>query len=162
MTTGSLEHHLNKTREESHRIAEDYWRKFSRIKPYMAEVIEGCKQRGYVTYWSGRIWKEENESDMYKAVNALVQGGGADLLATAAMRVQKYLDAEGAGGIVNFVHDELISEVPTEMVMKIAPEISRIQEVEDLFQAPFLTDSKVGSSYGSLEKLSKWKEKHGG
>lgn len=163
MTTGSLEHRLNKTREESHRIAQQYWARFPRIQPYMKEVIEQCRKQGYVRYWSSRIWREENEQDQYRAVNAIVQGGGADLLMTAALRVQKYLDSLGCGAhIVNFVHDELISEVPVDLIEEVAPKLQQIQEVEDLFQAPFLTEAKVGSNYGQLIKYAKWKEQRNG
>ena len=34
-----------------------------------------------------------------------------------------------------------------------AIEVSKIMEVEDLFDLPFLVTCKVGSSYGTLEKF---------
>lgn len=155
MTTGGLQFKLEMTREQAVKVSEDYWSRFPRIKPWMMEVINYCRKNGYVKYWSNRIWREEQESQFYKSANALIQGGCADLLSIAVIRVFKWLQSKGKnwGRIVNLVHDEIIVEIPENSVISAAIEMAKIMEVEDLFSIPFLVDCKMGDSYGRLEKL---------
>ena len=152
-STGSLQFRLGISREESLDVAEKYWQAFPRVKPWMEEVQKECATFSYVTYWSGRIWREDNPQFMYKGVNALIQGGMADMLAISEMRVSRWLKEHPVGRIVNIIHDEFLMEIETEQVEFAARNISKIMEVEDLFNLPFTTSCKVGSTYGSLVEL---------
>lgn len=154
MTTGSLQMRLNKTQEEAKQIVGAYMARFPRIKPFLQECINHIKKQGYVRYWSGRIWREEQEIEAYKSANALVQGGSADLMAVAAMRCQEWLDKHSPEScIVNIIHDELLFEVPTGEVEALAPQLIKIMEVEDLLGIPFATEAKWGHSFGNMQKL---------
>lgn len=153
MTRGSLQFKLELPREKAEKIADDYWNRFPRIRPWMFEVIQEVKENGFVRYWSGRIWREEEEQYMYRAANAAIQGGCADLLSIAVIRVQNWLDKKGWGKIVNLVHDEIIVEVPNDKLEEAVKEMAEIMLVPDLFDMPFLVDAKVGNSYGSMEKM---------
>lgn len=153
MTIGSLQYKLNMTRKEAIVVCDQYWKQFPRIKPWLNDVVDECKKWGYVRYWSGRIWREDNQIDMYKGANALIQGGCADLLSIAAIRTAKWLkNRSSQHGIVSLVHDELIMEVPDEDVAETSNAVSEIMRVPDLFGIPFATDAKWGKSYGTLEK----------
>lgn len=156
-TTGSLKEKLNMSFAEADAIAQSYWRRFPRIKPFLKETIKECDKRGFIRYWSGRIWREDNPEFTYKGTNAQVQGGAADLISIAAMRCQEALDQDGSGGrVMNIVHDEILFEVPTPEVRRLEPILARTMEVEDLFDVPFQTDSKAGPSYGQLTSFEKW------
>lgn len=152
MTTGSLEHRLNKPRDEAIKIAEDYWAAFPRIQPWLREVMETVAQDGYVRYWSGRIWREEDPDMFYKGANAQIQGGSADLMSIALMRADQVLEKQGWGHLVSIIHDECLFEILDEYVEICVPILARVMECPDLFDLPFATDAKVGPSYGSLEK----------
>lgn len=157
-TTGSLKEKLNMTFREADAIAQSYWQRFPRIRPFLKETIKECDKVGFIRYWSGRIWREDNPEFTYKGTNAQVQGGAADLMSIAAMRCQDVLDKDGTGGrIMNIVHDEILFQVPTEHVRRLEPILAKTMEVEDLFDGvPFQTDSKAGPSYGSLTKFEEW------
>ena len=154
MTTGSLQYRLNMSRQESLQIADQYWRAFPRVRPWMLEVIEECKQNGYVVYWSKRRWHETDPKYFYRAVNALVQGGSHDLLMTAVNRLAPWLQKTyGAGArIINLVHDEVVLECDAAILPELIPQSQRILEISDLFGQPFFTDAKMGHRFGSLEK----------
>lgn len=63
----------------------------------------------YILTKGGRRFSVANDQELYKCVNGLMQGSGADILADAILR----LDALGYGdNIVLPVHDELIFEFP--------------------------------------------------
>lgn len=157
MSAGSLMFKLNMTREGATKVTEDYWRAFPRTKPWMHEIMKECETYGYVRYWSGRIWREDEPNMYFKGVNAAIQGGCADLLSVAAMRVDRWLKArpKGYGHIVSLIHDELLMEIREDVLLEAATELGIIMQVPDLMGIPFLTDAKVGDSYGNLEKLKK-------
>lgn len=156
MTLGSLQYKLNMTRVQAAKVTDQYWAQFPRIKPWMGEVIDSCKLHGYLRYWSGRLWREDNPIDMYKGCNALIQGGCSDLLSIAVIRVDNWCKSMGSDfNIVNMVHDETITEVPKNKIIASAREIARIMEVPDILDIPFATDCKVGTSYGDMIKVGK-------
>lgn len=92
---------------------------------------------------------------MYKAGNALIQGGSHDLLMTAVGRIMDFLDTKYPEvRLVSLVHDEMDFEIPEEMMEEVLPQIQETSEVTDLFDMPFFTDIKVGRNYGVMEE---WK-----
>jgi DNA polymerase I-like protein with 3'-5' exonuclease and polymerase domains len=98
---------------------------------------------------------------MYKGANALIQGGMADMLSVAEIRVTRWFGEHPVGRVVNIVHDELLFEVEQDKVEFVADHLSSIMCVEDLFDLPFYTSCKAGPSYGSLvamiEQDGHWK-----
>lgn len=156
MTIGSLQYKLNMTRFEAAKITDQYWAQFPRIKPWMGEIVDSCRTFEYLRYWSGRLWREEDVVDMYKGCNALIQGGCADLLSIAAMRVDKWCHEQGPEYfMINLVHDETITEVPLDEIIRSARNVGTIMQVPDLLDIPFATDCKVGRGYGDMEKINK-------
>lgn len=150
MTTGSLEHKLGMTRAQAQQVISDYWTTFPRIRPTLFETIEACKADGMIRYWSGRIWREETEMFMYKGMNAQVQGGSADLLSIAAIRVHKYFQETDRGNILSFVYDELLMEVKKETAVPAANRIADMMQIPDVLDLAFLTDCKMGTTYGNM------------
>ena len=153
MTIGSLQYRLNITPEESQEIAQQYFDKFPRIQPWLNEVIRKCTTQGYVRYWSGRIWREDDPIHTYKGANAQIQGGAADFMSIVLLRADQVLTAQDWGNIVSIVHDEAIFEIKDEHVETASKVLSRVMEGEDIFGLPFATDVKIGKSYGSLKEI---------
>lgn len=158
MTVGSLMYKLNMDRNRAMEVIHQYKSYFPRIDPWMYEIIEDCRVHGYVRYWSGRIWREEDPIYFYRGCNALIQGGAADMLSIAALRVSKWCKSQDNPlnyNIVNLVHDEIITEVPDWDVERCAKEISELMQVPDIFGIPFVTDAKWGRTYGDIVKPGK-------
>jgi DNA polymerase-1 len=156
MTMGSLRHRLNLTLEEARKITSDYWTTFPTIRPWLFGVVEECKRNRYLRYWSGRIWREQDESKMYKGANALIQGGCADLLSVAVLRLHAWIRQQNLPiRVVNLIHDEVLLDLPAELAEDpaIRQQIKKIMEVEDIFGIPFIVDFKIGDSYGNLRSI---------
>ena len=153
MTTGSLQFRLNMTKEQAYGVTDQYWGAFPRVQPWLREVARECRANGFVRYWSGRIWREELDMFMYKAANALIQGGCADLLSVAVIRSDEYLRRNSCGGIVDIIHDEILFEIPEAEVGDHSRNLAHLMEVPDLLDIPFFTDIKIGPSYGDLAKV---------
>jgi hypothetical protein len=124
----------------------------------MSEIIENCKSFGHVRYWSGRLWWEEDSTYFYRGCNALIQGGAADMLSIAAIRVSEWCkkqDHPEDYHLVNLVHDEVIFEIPEDQVDRCIAELEPIMQVSDLFGIPFTVESKTGPTYGDIVKKGK-------
>lgn len=151
MTTGSLQFKLNMTKQQAHQITQQYWDTFPRIQPWLQETVRSCRDLGYVRYWSGRRWVEEDESYMYKGANAMIQGGCADLLSIAALRSREWVEEYDAR-IINLVHDEIIFEVPEEHAAAVARRSRETMAMPDIFDIEWKTGTKVGYTYGDQHK----------
>jgi DNA polymerase-1 len=152
MTTGSLQYKLNKTAEEAQEIAQQYWNTFPRIQPWLNEVIKTGVRQGFVRYWSGRIWREDDPLKCYKGANAQIQGGAADFMSVAVMRADQILATQDWGGLYSIIHDEAIFEVKNEAVEEVSSVLAKVMECEDIFNLPFVADVKIGKSYGTMGK----------
>ena len=158
MTVGSLQYKLNMDRSRALEVINQYKSYFPRIDPWMYEIIENCRTYGYVRYWSGRLWREEDPTYFYRGCNALIQGGAADMLSIAALRVSEWCKNQSNPedyNIVNLVHDEIILEVPELDIDRCAEEVSTIMQVPDIFNIPFKTEPKWGRTYGDIVKKGK-------
>jgi DNA polymerase-1 len=153
MTTGSLQYKLNKTPEEAQKIAQQYWQTFPRIQPWLNQVIRKGTKQGFIRYWNGRLWREDDHLKMYKGANAQIQGGAAGIMSLAIVRADKIISAQKWGYVLSIVHDEAIFEIKDEYVEEAVPVLLRVMEVDDLFNLPFNAEAKVGKSYGTLEKI---------
>ncbi len=152
MKTGSLQFRLNKTKEEADVIVNQYWGTFPRVLPWLRETVRAMEKRQYIRYWSGRIWREDDDQNYYKGANAQVQGGAADLVQLAVIRAQTVLNYQGWGSVASIIHDEIMCEVKDEYIPLAAPVLVRIMELEDIFGLPFRAEAKLGKTYGDMEE----------
>ena len=91
----------------------------------MDECEQAIRKKGYVQDMFGRRYHVSRRK-AYKAVNALVQGGCAQVLKIALIKVERYLTEEAPtwqgkrAHVLMLLHDELILEMPKRMptVMK--------------------------------------------
>lgn len=106
-----------------------YYQQFNGITQWKREIISIGKRKGYVSTMSGRrrrLPDLTSDDDMDRsraerqAVNAVVQGSAADICKQAMVDVHRLLDGTGAKLIVQ-VHDELIAEVPEDLVEELTP-----------------------------------------
>lgn len=162
MTLGSLMFKMDMTHDQAQKIVDDYYATFPRIQPYLHEKIAECQKYGYVRYWSGRIWREDNPQFFYKAANADIQGGCFDVLSVAAIRVNQWIKDSGLQDrvhIVNYIHDEIMLEADDneEMIDLVVQNLTRIMMLPDLFDIPWFNEPKIGYSYGEFgEYVKPW------
>jgi DNA polymerase I len=153
MTTGSLKFRLNKTEEEADEITSKYWGTFPRVQPWLQETVRNMEATHKVRYWSGRIWREDEQENFYKGCNAQIQGGAADLIKLAVIRAQHICTYQGWGSVVSIIHDEIMAEIKDEYVEQSIPVLLRVMELEDVFGLPFKAEAKIGKSYGDLHEI---------
>lgn len=140
--------------ERVDKVYADYFDAFPGLKPWMEQVTRSIEANGYIRYWSGRIWRTVWPTDAYKGVNAVIQGGCADLVSLAVSRLQAVLQAQGWGSVVSIIHDEIIAEIKDEYIADALPVIAAIMEVPDALGVPFAAECKVGTRYGAMTTVS--------
>lgn len=138
-----------------------YFARYPEIRGYMDETKETAKKRGYVTTFMGRRCFVGGFGDRNPAmrgfaeraaINAPIQGGAADIIKRAMIRLPDALKEEGlVARMLLQVHDELVFEVPQAEVDATAAVVKRVMEGAASLDVPLLVE--VGTA-------ANWAEAH--
>jgi DNA polymerase-1 len=127
------------------------------VASYMARTREMARTQGYVdTVFGRRLWLPEIRSSQAAhrqgaeraAINAPMQGSAADLIKSAMIAVQGWLDAEGLQTrLLMQVHDELVLEVPDGELARVRAELPRLMTDWATLRVPLVVDVGVGANW---------------
>lgn len=92
------------------RIKASIFQSAPKIEPLINKVMRTAELRGYIFNWFGRRSYFPNRRMAYKAPNALIQGGCADILKIAMNRCDEFLK-NYRSRMVMTIHDELVFEI---------------------------------------------------
>tara|TARA_R110002020_G_scaffold404912_1_gene614991 strand:- start:33372 stop:35225 length:1854 start_codon:yes stop_codon:yes gene_type:complete len=140
---------FNVSIEQAKALREKFYRKYPRFR----RLDQACRMKAAETrklkLWSGRVRHFRSSSDSYKAMNALLQGGAADIVERVWVYVMENLDNEDCRCLLQ-VHDALVFEVREELAdlyrQKIEDVMSDINGIcapgatEPLFPVKFAVD----------------------
>ncbi|MBI4087001.1 hypothetical protein HY416_03420 [Candidatus Kaiserbacteria bacterium] len=156
-------------RAEAQEFLTAYFHTFTTLAQYLEDVKSAARKLGYTeTFFGRRRYFEGIRSSLpfirasaeRMALNAPIQGTAADVIRIAMVRVDKYLTEaklEDDVRMILQVHDELIFEVKQSRVAEVAPKLKEIMEQafpeRDAKGVPLVAEAKVGTNWGTLEKL---------
>jgi DNA polymerase-1 len=103
-----------------------YFSKLPKVEQFISQVKAVAITRGFVCNWMGRKSHFPDPKWAYKAPNALIQGGSADIVKKAMVDIHEFLRNKKSRMVLQ-VHDEIIFEIPKEEY-SIVPELKRIME----------------------------------
>ena len=136
---------------------EAYFERFPGIRDYMEITKETCRKQGYVTTLFGRRCHLPGINDKNPArrgfneraaINAPLQGGAADIIKRAMIRMPAALEVAGLRArMLLQVHDELIFEVPDDEVEATAPVVKAVMEGAAHLSVPLVVDTGVADSW---------------
>lgn len=95
------------------------YRRFRKLDMACRQKVEDTKK---LKLWSGRIRHFKRAEDSYKAMNALLQGGAADIVERVWVHVMEHLDNEDCRTLLQ-VHDALVFEVREDLALEYAKKI---------------------------------------
>ncbi len=179
MGVSALKVNLGTDRKEAQKFYDDYFTKFKTLAEYLDAVKSDAVRTGYTeTLFGRRRYFEGIKSKLpfiramaeRMAINAPIQGTGADIVKLAMIKVEEFLNTtapspsltkEGKGKsdvhLLLQVHDELVYEMPTDMVEKMVPKIKDCMEnVTDLEKTKGVVcqvEYKVGDNWGEMENM---------
>lgn len=134
---------------EAKDLIDKYFDGFPDLGAWRKEALQAPRKRGYLRTRLGRRLACSGDKDVGPlALNFPVQGGGADLIKRAAVRVERALAEAGLDAqLVNMIHDELLLEAAIEDGPAVASRVAHEMVVagEELFkEVPMAVDASVG------------------
>lgn len=131
-----------------------YFSKLPKVEDFIKRVIDVTRTRGYIYNWAGRrFWCPDREF-AYKFPNRIIQGGGADIMKKAMVRINsEILEKRGSRSTIALtVHDELVFYIHNEEISFIDDIKKIMEEVYPHKSLPMRVDiSHSWENLGSLQ-----------
>ncbi len=136
---------------------EAYFEKYPGIRKYMDDTIAHAKSHGYVETLYGRRCHTPEINDRQPnrrgfaeraAINAPIQGGAADIIKRAMIKLPDALTDAGLNArMLLQVHDELIFEVPDAEMDKTMALVKQVMEGAAHLSVPLVVDAGTGVNW---------------
>lgn len=169
MGVTALQKNIGTNREEAQQFLDGYFNNFSGLAEYLEKVKRETVQKGYTeTFFGRRRYFPDIHSKLpfmkasaeRMAVNAPIQGTGADITKLAMIEVDKFLEQKNLKEDVKLllqVHDELVYEIKENTIDSIAPEIKKMmEEVIDpkkTYGIICVAEASVGDNWAETKKI---------
>ena len=142
---------------EARRYIEAYFLRYPEIRTYMDRTIAEAKAAGFVlTPFGRRCWiagiADKNPARRgyaeRQAINAPLQGGAADVIKRAMVKLPQALHAAGLKArMLLQVHDELLFEVPEAEAAATASLAKQVMEAAASLSVPLVVETGTGHSW---------------
>lgn len=153
-----LARQLDISRTEAKEFIDAYFEHYPGIRAYMDDTIRDAQDNGYVATLFGRKCHTPSINDKNPmrrglseraAINAPIQGGAADIIKRAMIRLPAAIEASGLSiRMLLQVHDELVFEVPEADVAAATTLIKDIMENAAELSVPLTVDIGTGLNWG--------------
>jgi len=152
-----LARQLGIPRSEAGAYIKAYFERYPGIRDYMERTKAEARAQGYVTTLFGRKCHLRGINDRNPAlksfaeraaINAPLQGGAADIIKRAMLRLPGALvDAGLSARMLLQVHDELVFEVPEAEVDDTAALVKKVMGSAASLEVPLVLDTGVGYNW---------------
>jgi DNA polymerase-1 len=136
-----------------------YFQRYPGIRDYMERTKDYARKHGFVKTPFGRKIHLKHINDKAAAmrafheraaINAPLQGGAADIIKRAMIRLPQALkDAHLESRMLLQVHDELLFEVPDKEVDKTAAVARKVMEAAARLSVPLVVETGVGTNWAA-------------
>ena len=147
--------------EEGQRFIETYFSKYPGIRQYIDSIKEQVRELGYVaTVLGRRRYIPEVNASNYSvrqgaeraAVNMPIQGGAADIMKLAMIRMHRRMAEEALRArMLLQVHDELVFEAPVDELELLQDIVLQEMPLALELSVPLKVDLKTGYTWGDME-----------
>ena len=161
MGSRSLAEAIGVSNEEADAYLREYLTDFPGIEDYRHRLAEEARKTGYVKTLFGRRRYFQNLRSTFAyvrseaermAINAPIQGTGADLIKRAAIEISHKLENDNVRMLLQ-VHDELLFEIKSDMIPEIAPKIRAVMERVPELSVPVVVDVKRGPNWQDMNMV---------
>jgi len=148
---------------------EEYFIVYKEVKKFIDKSIASARKKGYAeTLFNRRRYLPEINSSVMQvrkaaermAINMPLQGTAADMIKIAMIEIYSRINREYKTNtresdvkMLLQVHDELLFEVKSDKVDKVAGEIKKIMENVIKLKVPVIVDAKVGSNWREMKEV---------
>jgi DNA polymerase I len=140
-----------------------YHETFPHIKEYVDSTLNQARKQGYVNTLYGRkrffpdmhgLSHNERQALEREAINMPIQGGNADLIKIAMIRIHHAIEEMHLKTrMILQVHDELVFEVPIEELEHIKNLVKSLMEGVARLDVPIKVEMKVGKNWYEAETM---------
>ena len=140
-----------------------YHETFPHIKDYVDSTLNQARKQGYVNTLFGRkrffpdmrgLSFNERQALEREAINMPIQGGNADLIKIAMIRIQHAIEEKHLKTrMILQVHDELVFEVPVEELERAKNLVKSLMEGVAKLDVPIKVEMKVGKNWYEAETM---------
>jgi DNA polymerase-1 len=137
---------------EAHDFRNRYFAQIPEAEPFISQVQRVCRTRGYIRNFYGRR-RRLKYNEVYKAVNALIQGCAADYIKSKIIKIYRFLKYNNyKTRMINVVHDEIVFEVHKDE-LHILPKLRWLLSDFETFRVPITAGVDKGNpSWGQKQK----------
>src|SRR5665648_600242 len=160
MSSYGLARNLGIGREEAEKYINNYFYRYQGVKKYIEREKEEARKKGYVItllnrrrYLEGINSKDKNIREFNEriAINAPIQGGAADLIKLAMIKINESFKRECfTSRLLLQIHDELIFEIYQPELEKAKDIIKDIMEHSLKLFVPIKVNLKTGSNWAEV------------
>jgi DNA polymerase-1 len=135
-----------------------YFKRYPEIRAYMDATKEQARINGFVlTPFGRRCWVPRIKDKIpalrayaeRQAINAPLQGGAADIIKRAMVKLPGALAAAGLGArLILQVHDELLFEAPDDESRATAELAQKVMQDAAVISVPLIVETGVGKHWG--------------
>lgn len=115
---------------QAKKMRQDYYSVYPEFRILSKRLENMAIRHKKFPYWSGRFRHMPYSGDAYKAMNSFIQGGGADVVARAMIRIFDEVDNEECQMLMQ-VHDAFVFEIKNGTEDHYLPRITEIMEDVD-------------------------------
>jgi DNA polymerase I len=151
------------TNSEASEFIKRYHETFPHIKDYVESTLHQARKQGYVNTLFGRkrffpdmhgLPFNERQALEREAINMPIQGGNADLIKIAMIRIQHAIEEmHMKTRMILQVHDELVFEVPVEEIERTKSLVKRMMEGVAELDVPIKVELKTGRNWYEAEPV---------
>ena len=152
-----LSEQISSSSKEAKEIITTFYQKYPEIKDYFTNVIAQTKELGYsTTLYNRRRYIPEINSDNFNirefgkraAMNASIQGTGADIIKIAMINIHKFLKENNyKSKMVLQIHDELIFSIDPSEKDIIENKLRQIMEESVLLKVKLKVEGSLGKTW---------------
>jgi len=157
MSAFGLAKQLHVGRNEAQQYIDRYFERYPGVQRYMNNIRALAHEQGYVeTLFGRRLYLPEINAKNKNlqmgaertAINAPMQGTAADIIKTAMIKVQAWLDETQLDAkIIMQVHDELVLEVVEEQLEQVRAGLVARMSAAATLKVPLLVEAGVGDNW---------------
>jgi DNA polymerase-1 len=166
MSAHGLAVRLGMPRGDAERFIDQYFARYPKVLAYQDDLLAKARKAGYVGTILGRRRRfdpagirershyQNRTSAEREAINMEIQGSAADLMKLAMLAVYCRLKADKLQAkMLLTVHDELVFEVPTEEVRKVAALVREEMTGAMKLDVPLKVDMAAGPNWLEVEDV---------
>jgi DNA polymerase-1 len=157
MSAFGLSRELNISQKKAQEYIDGYFSRFSGVRTFIDGLVEGARERGFVTTLLNRrrYLPDINGSNAQvrqfaerTAINTPIQGTAADLIKVAMLRIAGEIEERKlAARMIMQVHDELVFEVPEGEVAEVMDLVRRQMEGVIDLKVPLKVEIASGKNW---------------